>query len=41
MTRDLSKAIVIKSKANNQYVKWPSKENYLTFQKKLNISVLP
>ena len=27
MTRDSSKAIMIKSKAKNQYVKWPSREN--------------
>ena len=36
MTRDLSKAIMIKSKAKNQYVKWPSGENYLAFKKAKN-----
>ena len=36
MTRDLSKAIMIKSKAKNQYVKWPSRENYLAFKKAKN-----
>ena len=27
MTKDLSKAIVNKSKTRNQYFKWPSREN--------------
>ena len=36
MTRDLSKAIIIKSKANSMYVKCPSTENYLTFKKAKN-----
>ena len=32
MTRELSKAIMDKSKAKNKYVKWPSRENYLLFK---------
>ena len=36
MTKDLSKAIMLKSKAKYQYVKWPSRENYLAFKKAKN-----
>ena len=36
MTKDLSKAIMIMSKAKNQWVKCPSRENYLTFKKAKN-----
>ena len=36
MTKDLSKAIMMKSKAKNQYVKWPSRENYLAFKRAEN-----
>ena len=36
MTRELSKAIMDKSKAKNKYVKWPSRENYLLFKKVKN-----
>ena len=36
MTKDLSMAMMIKSKAKNQYVKWPSRENYLAFKKAKN-----
>ena len=33
MTRELSKAIMIKSKAKNSYVKWPSRENFVAYKK--------
>ena len=33
MTKDLSKAIMMESKAKNQYVKWPSWKNFLAFKK--------
>ena len=33
LTKDLSRAVMIKSTAKNQYVKWPSKENFLAFKK--------
>ena len=36
MTKDLSKAIMMKSKAKNQYVKWPSRETFLAFKKAKN-----
>ena len=36
MTKDLSKAIMMKSKAKNQYVKWPSRKNYLAFRNAKN-----
>ena len=36
MTRELSKAIIDKSKAKNKYVKWPSREIYLLFKKVKN-----
>ena len=29
MTKDLSKAIMNKSKTRNRYLKWPSRENFL------------
>ena len=31
-TKDLNKSIMIKSKAKNQYVKWPSRESFLAFK---------
>ena len=36
MTKDLSKEIMMKSKAKNQHVKWLSRENFLTFKKAKN-----
>ena len=33
MTRELSKAIMIKSKVKNSYVKWPSQENFVAYKK--------
>ena len=36
MTKDLSKPIMMKSKTNNQYVKWLSRENYLAFKRAKN-----
>ena len=39
MTKDLSEAIMMKSKAKNQYVKWPSRENFLAFNKAKNKSI--
>ena len=36
MTKDLSKTIMMKSKAKNHYVKWPSRENFLGFKKAKN-----
>ena len=33
MTKELSKAIMNKSKAKNKYIKWRSKENFLDYQK--------
>ena len=39
MTNDLSKAIMMKSKSKNQYVKWPSRENFLAFNKAKNKSI--
>ena len=38
MTKDLSKAIMMKLKAKNQYVKWPSRESFLAFNKAKNKS---
>ena len=38
MTKDLSKTIMMKLKAKNQYVKWPSRENFLAFNKAKNKS---
>ena len=32
-TKDLSKAIMHKSKIKNMYQKWPSRENFLTLKK--------
>ena len=39
MTKELSKAIMEKSKARNKYLKWPSRENYLS-HKKLKTNVI-
>ena len=39
MTKDLSEAIMMKSKAKNQYLKWPSRENFLAFNKAKNKSI--
>ena len=36
LTKGFSKAIMMKSKAKNQYVKWPSRENFLAFKKAKN-----
>ena len=36
MTRELSKAIMTKSKAKNCYVKWPSRENFVAYKKAKN-----
>ena len=33
MTRELSKAIMTKSKVKNSYVKWPSRENFVAYTK--------
>ena len=33
----ISKAIVVKSKARNMYLKWPSRENYVSHKKSKNI----
>ena len=33
MTKELSKAIMTKSKVKNSYVKWPSRENFLAYKK--------
>ena len=33
MTKELNKAIMEKSKARNKYLKWPSRENYLSHKK--------
>ena len=37
MTRELSKAIMTKSKVNNSYVKWPSRENFVAYKKTKNM----
>ena len=36
MAKDLSKAVMEKSKARNKYLKWPSRENYLSHKKTKN-----
>ena len=36
MTRELSKAIMIKSKIKNSYVKWHSRENFVAYKKAKN-----
>ena len=36
MTKELSKAIMEKSKARNKYLKWPSRENYVSHKKSKN-----
>ena len=36
MTKKLSKAIMKKSKRRNKYLKWPSRENYVSFKKPKN-----
>ena len=36
MTKKLSKAVMEKSKARNKYLKWPSRENYLSHKKTKN-----
>ena len=33
MTKELSKAIMEKSKSRNKYLKWPSRENYVSYKK--------
>ena len=37
MTKELSKAIMNRSKLKNRYTKWPSRENVLVFKKQKNI----
>ena len=37
MTRELSKAIMNKSKTKNRYTKWKSRENYLAYKKARNV----
>ena len=36
MTRELSKAIMTKSKVKKSYVKWPSRENFVAYKKAKN-----
>ena len=36
MNRELSKAIMTKSKVKNSYVKWPSRENFVAHKKAKN-----
>ena len=36
MTKQLSKAIVNRSKLRNRYIKWPSRENFLDYKKAKN-----
>ena len=36
MTKQLSKAIVNRSKLRNRYIKWPSRENFLDYKKAQN-----
>ena len=36
MTKELSKAIMKKSKTRNKYLKWPSRENYVSYKKSKN-----
>ena len=36
MTRELSKAIMTKSKAKNSYVKWSSRDNFVAYKKAKN-----
>ena len=38
MTKDLSKAIMNKSKTRNKYLKWPSRENFLAIKSAKNFS---
>ena len=37
MTKDLSKAIMNKSKTRNRYLKWPSRENFLAMKSAKNL----
>ena len=37
MTKELSKAIMVKSEARNRYLKWPSRENCVSHKKSKNI----
>ena len=36
MTKELSKAVMAKSKVKNSYVKWPSRENFVAYKKAKN-----
>ena len=36
MTKNLSKVIMMKAKTKNQYVQWPSKQNFLALKKAKN-----
>ena len=38
MSKELSKAIMVKSKARNTYLKWPSRENYVSHKKSFIVS---
>ena len=37
MTKQLSKAIMNRSKLRNRYIKWPSRENFLDYKKAKNM----
>ena len=39
MTKELSKAIMNRSKLKNRYTKWPSRENFLAFKKQKNLNI--
>ena len=36
MTKELSKAIMEKPKSRNKYLKWPSRENYVSYKRSKN-----
>ena len=36
MTKELSKAIMDRSKSRNKYLKWPSRENHVSYKKSKN-----
>ena len=36
MTKKLSKAIMEKPKSRNKYLKWPSRENYVSYKRSKN-----
>ena len=41
MTKDLSKAIMEKSKIRNKYLKWPSRENYVSYRESHHVNFGP